>query len=302
MQSKSILPRWAFVMLAVITAAIGLSASWVTAQFFILGLERLEPDPMARGILVFAGILMIVTELAAFGISALLPKARFRSERNKLIATGLILLAFEAITICVTQGSLDKASESAAKASVVRGDELKASIDARRAAANSLRSNGTTQSASSNAWTRTLGAAAIRDALKVEVQIEPLATELAQLQAAARPTTASVLGEQGTMLYGIAKGLLISGMGLVMFGVAGSLLAKGLGIDVVPTEQTAPEMAKQTILTSVSKTKPQTVQSPSVTATGARPNVVLRGWEWCQRRLQMSSSHAATSFPCKAAA
>lgn len=222
------LPRWIYMALAMATAAIGLAASGITAKFFILGLERLEPDPTARNILMATGLLMIATELAAFGIAALLPSNKLRSLRKKLIATGLLLLAFEVATICVTQGALDQASESAALASTHRIEELQATIKARRDAAQSLRANGAQQSASSNAWTRSLGAAALRDALKVESQIDPLANELAQLQASARPTTASVLGAQGTMVYGLARGLLISAMGLVMFGVAGALLREGM--------------------------------------------------------------------------
>ena len=225
------LPRWVYMALAAMTATIGLAASGVTAKFFILGLERLEPDPMARSILVATGLLMIATELAAFGIAALLPANKLRSVRRKLIATGLLLLAFEAATICMTQGALDQASESAAMASTQRVQELQATIQARRAAAQSLRANGTQQSASSNSWTRTLGAAALRDALKVEDQIGPLASELAQLQAAERPTTASVLGAQGVVVYGLARGLLISAMGLVMFGVAGAFLREGMAIN-----------------------------------------------------------------------
>lgn len=222
------LPRWIYMALAMATAAIGLAASGITAKFFILGLERLEPDPTARNILMATGLLMIATELAAFGIAALLPSNKLRSLKRKLIATGLLLLAFEVATICVTQGALDQASESAALASTHRIEELQATIKARRDAAQSLRANGAQQSASSNAWTRSLGAAALRDALKVESQIDPLANELAQLQASARPTTASVLGAQGTMVYGLARGLLISAMGLVMFGVAGALLREGM--------------------------------------------------------------------------
>lgn len=222
------LPRWVYIALAAVTAAIGLAASGITAKFFILGLERLEPDPTARSILVGTGLLMIATELAAFGIAALLPANKLRSLRTKLVITGLLLLAFEAATICVTQGALDQASESAAKASMQRVHELQTTIQARRAAAQSLRDNGALQSASSNAWTRSLGAAALRDALKVESQIDPLANELAQLQASTRPTTASVLGTQGVMVYGLARGLLISAMGLVMFGVAGALLREGM--------------------------------------------------------------------------
>lgn len=274
------LPRWVYIALAAVTAAIGLAASGITAKFFILGLERLEPDPTARSILVGTGLLMIATELAAFGIAALLPANKLRSLRTKLVITGLLLLAFEAATICVTQGALDQASESAAKASMQRVHELQTTIQARRAAAQSLRDNGALQSASSNAWTRSLGAAALRDALKVESQIDPLANELAQLQASTRPTTASVLGTQGVMVYGLARGLLISAMGLVMFGVAGALLREGMA-----TNQANPAGRPAAAATQQVKLGNQRV--PAVAPTQSATNWITcalgRGREWWRK-------------------
>ena len=67
------LPRWAYTVLAVLAAVIGLASSAVTAQFFVMGLQRVEPDTFARDALMAAGLLMVVTELAAFGLAALLP-------------------------------------------------------------------------------------------------------------------------------------------------------------------------------------------------------------------------------------
>lgn len=222
------LPRWAYIVLAAITAAIGLAASGVTAKFFVLGLDKLESDPMARSVLMSTGVLMIVTELAAFGLAALLPSRQLRSMRATLIVCGALLLAFEATTIYVTQAAIDHASEVEESSRASRILELQATIESRRAAAKSLRANGEAQSNSSNAWTRTLGAAALRDALKVEEHIAPMSEELARLQAGSRPTMGAVLGHAGTQAYGIVRGLLISAMGLVMFSAAGALLREGL--------------------------------------------------------------------------
>ncbi len=223
-----ILPRWAYLLIAAVTAAIGLASSAVTAKFFVLGLDKLESDPMARGVLVATGVLMIVTELAAFGLAALLPAHKLRSMRATLLACGALLLAFEATTIYVTQAAIDQANEVEANSTAKRAQELQLSIDSRRAAAQSLRANGEIQSSSSNAWTRTLGASALRDALRVEEQIAPMAAELAKLQAGAKPTMGSVLGQTGTQIYGIIRGLLISAMGLVMFSAAGALVREAL--------------------------------------------------------------------------
>lgn len=222
------LPRWAYLLIAAVTAAIGLASSAVTAKFFVLGLDKMESDPVARSVLVATGVLMIVTELAAFGIAALLPAHKLRSMRTTLLACGALLLAFEATTIYVTQAAIDQASEVEANSNAQRIRELQLSIDSRRAAAKSLRANGDTQSSSSNAWTRTLGASALRDALRVEEQITPMAAELAKLQGGTKPTMGSVLGQTGTQVYGIVRGLLISAMGLVMFSAAGALVREAL--------------------------------------------------------------------------
>lgn len=283
----SSLPRWVYVILATVTAGIGLAASGVTAQFFVLGLERLEPDPVARSILVATGLLMIATELAAFGVAALLPADTLRGMRRKLIATGVLLLAFEGATIAITQGALDQASEVAASASSQRVQELQASIQARRAAAQSLRENGAKQSASSSAWTRTLGANALRDALKVEGEIEPLAVELTRLQAAARPTTASVLGEQATMAYGLARGLLISTMGLVMFATAGALLREALTQGRL-TPAVSGSMPRQALATGVNvatlKPAPVATETPPTSLQADASRHRKDGWRKALQR------------------
>ena len=75
-QNDTSLPAWAYVLLACVAAAIGLASSGITAQFFVLGLQKIEEDAMARDLLIATGALMIVTELAAFGVAALLPERR----------------------------------------------------------------------------------------------------------------------------------------------------------------------------------------------------------------------------------
>lgn len=235
--AEASLPRWAYVLLAALAASIGLASSWITAKFFVLGLERLEPDAMAKDLLIAAGVLMIATELMAFGVAALLPIAQLRAMRHKLLACGFLLLAFEATTIYATQVTLLQTSEAGATAIATRIQNLTVSIDQRRLAAKTLRDNGAKQSESANAWTRTLGAGALRDALKVEQAIEPLASELAQLQSSVRPTMSTILGSTGMLIYSVARALLISVMGLVMFATAGALLResfRGRGMRMLP--------------------------------------------------------------------
>ena len=222
------LPQWAYAALAILCAAIGLSSSIVTAKFFILGLRRLEGDPVARDVLVATGMLMIATELLAFGLVSLLPINRLRTMRTTLLLCGGLLLAFEATTIYVTQASLFQGGELEASAREQRIEELQTAIASRRADAKSLRENGIAQGQSKSSWVRSLGANALHDALEVERQIEPLSAELVDLQRNARPTMSSILGKNGMLYFGIARGLLISTMGLVMFSAAGALAREAM--------------------------------------------------------------------------
>jgi len=216
-----------YALLATLAAAIGLASSMVTAKFFVLGLERMEPDDAARDLLIAAGILMIVVELAAFGLAALLPQKTLIALRWRLMACAMLLLAFEGATIYATQLVLSGNAQSSATAHSTKVTSLQAAIASQRAAINALRTNGEAQSQSTSAWTRQVGAAALRDAMLAEKQLAPLANQLAELQSTARPTLSSVLGPQAMMAYSIARSLLLSIMGLVMFGAAGTLLRAG---------------------------------------------------------------------------
>ncbi len=215
---------WAYALLAVIAAGIGLASSAVTAKFFVLGIERMEADTEALQALIAAGILMVVTELATFGLAALLPRQTLRGLRVQLMLCGVLLLSFESVTIYMTQATLVQASNALATGHTTRITDLRTSIDNQRSAAQGLRAGGTLQSASSNAWTSHLGTVALRSALEVEQNILPLAAELARLESSARPTMTDVMGPQGMLAYTVARAMLISLMGLVMFGAAGALL------------------------------------------------------------------------------
>ena len=250
------LPRWAYTVLAVLAAVIGLASSAVTAQFFVMGLQRVEPDTFARDALMAAGLLMVVTELAAFGLAALLPKTQLRALRWRLIACGMLLLAFEASTIYVTQVTLVKTGDAAAKSVSTRIADLRSSIDSRRAAAAGLRTNGERQSSSIHSWNRVAGAAALRESLEAEQQTEPMAQELARLEAQQQPTLSDVLGTRGMLAYSVARALLISLMGLVMFGAAGALLRCALSAGTA-SPPVAPPLAAR-----VESTRPRYTSVP----------------------------------------
>ncbi|AMR77997.1 hypothetical protein A2G96_09725 [Cupriavidus nantongensis] len=196
-------------MLAILVGLVGLAASAVTADFFIIGLLKLEADALARDALVAAGVLMIVAEVLAFSVAALLPRARLASLRRRLTVFGMALLAFEGVTIYATQVALAQAASSDAQASVTRVEYLRAAIEGQRASAAALRSNAERQSASQYSWVRTDGAKSLRDAVSIDANISRQAAELANLQAAQRPTLTGILGQDGLVAYSVARALLI---------------------------------------------------------------------------------------------
>ena len=217
-------------ILALTCAAIGLASSYVTGQFFILGIEKLEADVLARQALITSGILMIVVELAAFGLAALLPRAVLRGLRYKLVAIGLMLLAFEAVTIYATQSAMNSVATHEATATKNRASGIRASIESQQRAIQSLRAAGEKQTGSGNSWAQHLGTVALKDAIKAEQKLSDLTTELAAVEASIKPTLAGVLGDTGMTYYSVSRALLVSIMGLVMFGAAGALLREFQGV------------------------------------------------------------------------
>ena len=218
------LAPWAYRLLAVLAGAIGIAASIVTAQFFIAGLLQLEADAPARDALIAAGVLMIVTELAAFFLAALLPSQRLRALRVQLLLCAGALVAFEGATIYLTQRAMQQVSDTQASSLHTRITHLQATLAAQRTTAAALRDNAATQSASRYSWVRQDGAATLHRAADIDQRTAPMAQELAALQAQQRPSIAAALGTTGALAYTVARAVLVSVMGLVMCGAAGALL------------------------------------------------------------------------------
>ena len=216
------LPHWARIGIALACVAIGLASSTVAGWLLVRGLELTEPDDKARLILTAAVVLMILTELTAFFLTALLPTARLYQLR----VMGVALLVFEVVTIFGTRLVLSDGAESAAIAHSTRIENVQRFIEARKADAGRVRAVGERQAASDNAWTRHLGALAIKQADAMEREIEPLREQLAELQAQRRPTFQHALGPQLALAHSIATPVLISSTGLVLFGVAGLMLRR----------------------------------------------------------------------------
>lgn len=261
------LPAWAYFALAFITAAIGLAASGVTAQFFVIGLQQLEADELARDALVAAGILMILTELAAFGLAALLPTQRLRALRWQLMACGVLLVGFEGVTIYATQIALARTSENAHASIGSRISNLEQTIAAQRASAAALRAAGARDAESKYPWIRANSAETLRQAVAIERRMEPLSAELQKLHAQQRPTLKDALGDAGVLWYSVVRSLLISIMGLVMFGASGALLRAARAGRVAPALPAA--AAPGSALPQPATAAPATVAQPHSSAAPA---------------------------------
>ena len=261
------LPAWAYFALAFITAAIGLAASGVTAQFFVIGLQQLESDELARDALVAAGILMILTELAAFGLAALLPAQRLRALRWQLMVIGALLVGFEGVTIYATQIALARTSENAHASIGSRISNLEQTIAAQRASAAALRAAGARDAESKYPWIRQQSAETLRQAVQIERRMEPLSAELQKLHAQQRPTLKDALGDAGVLWYSVVRSLLISVMGLVMFGASGALLRAARAGRVAPALPAA--AAPGSALPQPATAAPATVAQPHSSAAPA---------------------------------
>lgn len=251
------IPRWARISIALTCAGIGLASSAVTGRLLVRGLELTEPDASSRAILTASGVLMITVELVAFFLAALLPEAKL----YRLRVMGLALWLFGVVTIFGTRLVLNHNAEAAVSAQAMRADNLRASIASRLADADRVRSNGERQNASDNAWTRHLGALAIKQADAMERDIEPLRDELADLQGQQHTTLPRVLGPELALAHSVAMPVLISSIGLTMFGVAGVMLRR----QTDGSESTAPvrSVQQQADQTTAPDTVPDAVPSES---------------------------------------
>lgn len=212
-----------YLWLAAAFFAVGVGASVVTADFFIVGLCNMETDPAARNALVAAGVLMIIAEVLSFGAAGLLPR-QMRMLRRNLIVFGVTLLLFEVVTIYVTQIALVQVSAVEAQSTQTRIATLENSIANQRASTAALRKNAEQQMTSKNSWVRVQGTKSIQTIADLEAQTTKQGMELAELQKMQRPTMISILGKEGTVGYSVARSLLISTVGIMMSMVAGSLI------------------------------------------------------------------------------
>lgn len=237
------LQGWVYALLAFVFAVVGICASAVTADFFIVGLLKMEGDATARNALIAAGVLMIVAEVLAFGVAGMLPRKQMGSLRRKLIAFGLALLVFEIVTIYVTQVALAEVSNIEAQSTQTRIKALETTIAGQLASAAALRTNADRQSASSYSWVRVEGAKSLKSAVELETLAAKQGVELADLQTTQRPTMTSILGHQGMVGYSVVRALLISVVGIMMCAAAGALMRARRSANAAAVESAATQVA-----------------------------------------------------------
>lgn len=212
---------WTGYALSAAAFAVGLGASIVGGRFMVLALQQTERDPAALQVMTWAGVILAAAQLLASWIAGMLqPRLALR---RVLLAVGAVLLVAEVAAGTLSQVVLAMSADAAAGAQASRAAELRRAIDGRRATAAGLRDNAASQSRSLLAPSREAGAEALRQALAVETSIEPMAAALAGLEAARRPTLATLLGSEHLTLAAAARSGLIGLVGVVFMYAAGAL-------------------------------------------------------------------------------
>jgi hypothetical protein len=217
----------------------------VTLDFFDEGARVMEASGTAQGVVKAAALLLVVLEMVAFAVAALLPHRLLQAQRWTLASFAVAVLAFECVTVTLVQYGIAENAARVASASENRVAELRASIEAKRASAVQRRAAAAVAAQSAILASRLSAAESYAAADALDARADVLAAEMAQLEAVKPSPVAAILGESGTLAYAVARGLLVSAGGLVMFGVAGALLrtARTAGAVSIPTPEHAHPMA-----------------------------------------------------------
>ncbi|GAB3358890.1 hypothetical protein GCM10027395_02520 [Giesbergeria sinuosa] len=234
----------------------------------------MEPNETARDALAIAGLLMILAEVAAFFIAALLPSRVMRSLRWLLLGMGLLLMAFETVTVFTTQQVLMQSSEASRAGTQARIDYLYTSIAKAQQSAIAMRQTAQEQVGSRFINQRQDGAQLLQAAQALEAQADAQAVELARLLAQQQHTLAQALGHSGTIAYNTARAVLMSITGLVLMSTAGVLLRANCALPVLATVPTVPAQAQNTVLPSVG-TVPDWGKWLMMTGTAITPSSVV---------------------------
>ena len=211
--------------LAIMLAALvlGANAVYVNREYAFANLALLGLDAAALAVRKSSIDLLLLADIALFFVAALMPRARFRALRGKLLVLGLLIWAFDCAHTYQARASIVVAGQSSTAASTQRVADLRASIDSLRATAGSLRQSAARQSTSLIASSRADGSASLRRVLEADQRAEALSEELAGALRAKAPAEADIWGPWMPW-KAFAESLLISLVGLLMFTLAGEMV------------------------------------------------------------------------------
>ena len=211
--------------LAIMLAALvlGANAVHVNREYAFANLALLGLDAAALAVRQSAIDLLLLADIAIFFVAALMPRARFRALRGKLIVLGLLIWAFDCAHTYQARFGIVVAGQSTTAASTQRAADLRTSIDSLRATATSLRQSAARQSTSLIAASRADGSDSLRRAIEADQRADALSAELAAALRAKAPAEADIWG-QWMPVKAFAESLLISMVGLLMFTLAGEMV------------------------------------------------------------------------------
>lgn len=211
--------------LAVMLAALvlGANAVHINREYAFANLATLGLNAATLAVRKGAIDLLLLADITLFFIAALVPRARFRSLRYKLLVLGLLIWAFDCAHTYQARFGIVMAGKSSATAIDQRSADLRASIDSLRATASGLRHSAARQSTSLIAASRADGSDSLRRAIDADQRADALSTELASIEHAKAPAEADIWGPWMPW-KAFAESLLISLVGLVMFTLAGEMV------------------------------------------------------------------------------
>ena len=228
--SAHVLPRWAYLALALACVCMGLWASYITLQYFEHGAKALETDGALQSLAVAAALMFVASEMAAFALAALLTERQLKARRWSLTGFAGAVLALEVCTIVAVQLALTSGADLTQSTVQVQEKDLRARIAAIEADAAAKRATADQQRATAkNAYELHLASKSSDKAAAEQAKTAALYDELAKVQAQKRPTLTGLLGEKYALAYAVARGILVSLGGLVFFGTAGALLRAARG-------------------------------------------------------------------------
>ena len=221
------LPRWIYIALGLACIPMGLWASWITLQYFQHGAAALEADPGLRSLALSAAMMFVASEMAAFGLAALLTEQQLWARRWLLTGFAAAVLVLEICTIIAVQLALTVGGEMSQGTLQDQEKDLRTRITAIESGADARRADAVLQRAAGHL---TKAAASGDGAAAAQAKTAPLYAALSKVQALKRPTLVGLLGRDYALAYAVARGILVSLGGLVFFGTAGALLRSARGV------------------------------------------------------------------------